>query len=297
MEPTPLEQVIGPRKRDALEPRTETVRAEPTVAAKPEPRDEPREKPQTETVAPTGVAASAPDDDSSDDIEPGESGLKKALVAERKLRREERKRVQELQRQLEQLSSHVTAAREVPQQQTPAQDPTEAANRDFDEFLARGPQWTRQAIDARVRELKTAATVEKIEDAEAEFAEKHPDAPEMFKRFQSLAANDPNLRARFAAVAERRDPAYRNPAKFAYDYAKAYAEASEMGDPASYRERLRKEIMDEIEKGGGATSAHPREAPKTLAGARGSGAAGSSTRFSGPTPIEDIVGPRKKAQR
>ena len=305
---TALESIIGPRKS-----REVPVEAKPAAKAEPRASEggtssagavEPRKaeahgpakaeqvrahEPKQSATAPTDSG-----DDGDAEIEPGESGLKKALVSERKMRREERKRVQDLQRQLDHLTGQMSAMGTSRKQDEPKQL-EDMGTKELDEFLVRGPEWTRRVVADEVRSVRHQAVVERIEDAEAEFAEKHSDAREMFAKFGELAQRVPGLIEQFRAVVERKDQNYRNPAKFAYDYAKAYSQAAEVGDLGSYREKLRAELRAELEAERGGVVA--TEEPKTLAGARGSGGASAQQRYAGPTPLEAIVGPRKKAQR
>lgn len=69
--------------------------------------------------------------------------------------------------------------------------------------------------------------------------------------------------------------------------AKKMALLEEVGtDPVAYREKLRAELLAEINPAGGAPAAPAL--PKSLAGARSS-AVRSAPAFTGPTPIEDIL--------
>lgn len=315
MEAEAIENLIGPRERQAREApeRTRAVADEKPVAAKTE-APVAQERPQADT----GGSAQAhrteagganqqarqhdasPDDDEDGDLEPGESGLKKALKAERRLRRDARKQAQELQRQIDYITGQMAAQRsagpsaDAPKQ--PAKD--DSASRDLDDFLSSGPAYVQRVAEAKAREPYVKFMQTQITREQRVFEREHADAAPAISRFMEQAKRDPQLSARFAAIADGNDAEFVSPVEFAYQWGKAYQQASELGDLGTYRERVRAELMAELgNQGAGVADAAPAQAPKTLAGARGSGGAGTGAQTSGPVPLEDLIGPRRAARR
>ena len=236
------------------------------------------------------------DDDEIPDFEPSELkriGLEKALKAERGLRRIDRKRAGELQRQIDQLTGQMSALRPQTQAQAPA---TQKPDDEYDRFLGEGPVFTRSVAKEEVSALRREMSLERIADSQADYLEKHEDAAERFAKFKELAASNPALQAQFRAVADRKHPHYRNPAKFAYEYVKAYEAATEIGDPVAYREKLRAELLAESEsESAEKPSKAPVRSPKTIASARGSGARHSAA-WAGPTSLDDVLSSPRRSR-
>ena len=301
--PESIESIIGPRERSRDLPEQRSAEKAPereAVSAKPvvEKPDETERERQTPAVEATGVSARGADEDG--DIEPGESGLKKALKAERKLRREARKQAQELQRQIDYFTGQMAAQRAAPPQAEQAKQPVkdDAAAKDFDEFLSQGPAYVQRIAEAKAREPYVRFMQTNIKREQRMFEAQHKDAAPAIGKFFEHAKRDPQLSARFTAIADGDDAEFASPVEFAYQWGRAYQQAAEVGDLATYKERVRAELLAEMnEQAAGSAEAEPAQAPKTLAGARGSGGAGASARSSGPVPLEDIIGPRKTARR
>lgn len=317
MDAEPISSLIGPRERKPREaPEREKVAAadEKPAAAK---ADAPAtaERPQTAVgegaqaqraegrsdAAQANQADAAPaDDDEDGDLEPGESGLKKALKAERRLRREARKQVQELQRQIDYITGQMAAQRQAgPAADAPKQQvKDDSASRDLDDFLSSGPAYVRRVAEAKAREPYVKFMQTQITREQRVFEREHADAAPAISLFKQQAERDPQLSARFAAIADGNDAEFVSPVEFAYQWGKAYQQASELGDLGTYRDRVRAELMAELgNQGAGVADAAPAQAPKTLAGARGSGGAGTGAQTSGPVPLEDLIGPRRAARR
>lgn len=234
------------------------------------------------------------DDDEIQDFEPSELkriGLEKALKAERGLRRIDRKRAGELQRQIDQLTGQMSALRPQTQAQAPA---TQKPDDEYDQFLADAPKYTKSVVEKEIGALRREAALERIADSQADYIEKHEDAAELFAKFRGYAAEDPALAAQFRAIADRKHPRHRNPGKFAYEYAKARVAAEEMGDPVAYREKVRAELLAES----GSVEKPPRtlvRSPKTIASARGSGARHSAA-WAGPTSLDDVLSSPRRSR-
>lgn len=274
-----------PEAAESDSPAPESAPAEEAKASEPDPQPE------------TGREDDEDEGDESRAYEPKElrvDGLRKALDSERKRakeearqRKEEARQRQELQRQLDHLNGQLTALRR-PQQ--PAQQQQPKTEDEYEKFLAEGPKWTRGLVDQQVSQVREQLTRRQIEILQADFEDRHEDARDLLGKFSGLAQNDPSLAARFTAIVDGRDPAYRNPVRFAYDYAKAYAQAAELADPVAYREKVKAEVLAELSKSGPSSSPQPpaKAPPKTLAGARGTGA-GVTQEWRGPRSMAEIL--------
>lgn len=251
---------------------------------------------EPQSTAPETGADESDDTSDPDPVDLTAAGLRKALSAARRDKREERKRSREYQRQLDQLSGHVSALRQ-PQAHVPQQQPAKRPEDDDEAFYAKGPAWTREVADARVRQAEEKfaafehrARIEKIEDAEEAIVERHEDGRKRIDSFAQRMAANPALRAEFVAVCEGRHQQYRNPAKFAYEYDRAAEQANEIGDPESYKAKLRAEWEAEQTGRGGRSepSRAPTKTPKSIASARGIGVA-ARREWSGPRDLKDIL--------
>ncbi len=282
---TSLDSILSDEKSVHDLPESEADVSEPVG-------EEARETQATEPEASTQAPAMGDADDEVADPDPVDlsaKGLRKALTAERGLKRDERKQRRELQRQLDQLRGELNAMRQMPQvqQAQPQQQPK--SEDEFAQFLERGPEYVKGQIEQRVESIRTQAIIERIEDAETAFAEQHEDAPAAFAKFRELAASDPALQMQFRAVVDRKHPAYRNPAKFAYQYVKAWEAANEIGDPDAWREAERAKLLAEIQGQSGQPLKPPAKAPsKTLVDVRGSGV-GATTQWQGSPSLESIL--------
>ena len=276
---------------------------EPSLHALPdEPKSESSGQPEADQQASTDKPdepekASAPEAERADDeddalagIDPGDlryAGLKKVVTKERKFREAAEQKQRELQRQYDQAVGRLQA---LERQQQPAQQQQPKTEDEYEKFLAEGPKWTRGLVDQQVSQVREQLTRRQIEILQADFEDRHEDARDLLGKFSGLAQNDPSLAARFTAIVDGRDPAYRNPVRFAYDYAKAYAQAAELADPVAYREKVKAEVLAELGKSGPSASPQPpaKAPPKTLAGARGTGA-GVTQEWRGPRSMAEIL--------
>jgi hypothetical protein len=124
---------------------------------------------------------------------------------------------------------------------------------------------------------------ERFNTSEMLVREKFADVDETIATFRQAADKNPALTAQMFAST--------HPWKFAYDEGKRLKFASEIGnDPAAYRERVKAEVLAELQKAAPASLQSQQPAapalPQSLAGARSAG--GRDHTFTGPTPMEDI---------
>lgn len=120
----------------------------------------------------------------------------------------------------------------------------------------------------------------RLDFSEALVRSKHDDAEEVVNYFIDKAKANPALVAQCFQS--------RFPWEFAYEQGKRMKTMEEMGDPAAYRERVRAEILAELQQSQptqAAASAPP--IPQSLASARSS-AARSAPSFSGPQPLKNL---------
>jgi hypothetical protein len=103
-----------------------------------------------------------------------------------------------------------------------------------------------------------------------------------FEKFQELAKSNPTLHQQVMSSADPWDAVVQ-------EYKKA-ALLEEVGtDPNAYREKVRAELLAELNQTNGSTTAQQQAIPKSLAGAR-SAATRSAPTFTGPTPFDAILG-------
>lgn len=249
---------------------------------------------QSTQEQPATGAGTESDDDGPDPVDL--DGFRKALKAARGDRRSAKKEARELQRQLDQLAGRLSAMQ--PQQpQAGSQPPTPDAKPDTDDDYFADPRaYVRNTVQSQVGTVQGAMEQQRIAfqrariaDAEDAFVDRIEDAREHLDYFKALAANDPGLRAQFAAVADGQHPGYRNPVRYAYDYAKAHKQATEMADPAAYEAKLRAKWEAERNEPGQQPVKTPTKTPKSIATSRGTGGA-SKQEWSGPRAAKDIYG-------
>jgi hypothetical protein len=207
------------------------------------------------------------------------AGLRKALDAERKKRQEHERLTAELRGQLQ--------AYQQLQQKPQAQQPSEV--NDFDQLLESPPKYVGSVVDKRIGEVDKTIQAVRLELSEELARSQHQDFDEVITAFEEASAADPTLLAKFQAQAKFDPKAKRNPAKFAYDYAKTYREVSAVGSLDELRAKieadLRPKLEAELRKKGVLAAAE--QASTSSAGARGSG--NTSPVVSGDRPIGEIL--------
>jgi hypothetical protein len=132
---------------------------------------------------------------------------------------------------------------------------------------------------------------ERLNTSEMLLRAKHDDVDDKLKVFQEAASKNPALGAELLQQ--------RHPYEWMYKQAQRFQAMSEIGeDPAAYRERVRAELLAEIQQQGAATDHQPAAAaaqvaakpaiPQSLATAR-SAAPRTAPVWTGPTSLNDIL--------
>ncbi len=289
---------MPPRSLDSILSDEPSVHALPEAQeSAPEPESDAVEaKDSGETPEPAEASAAPTETVDADDDEAGPDpddlradGLRKALRAVREEKRAERKRARELQSRLDHLAGQLAAMQRQPQPQVAPPAPQQKPPDDDEAFYAQGPAYVRRLLEEKVSSFEQQRVMERIEDSEAELLERHEDAAEHIAMFRQMAAQNPMLALEFRAVAEKKHPRYRNPAKFAYEYAKARKQAEEIGDPVTYREKLKAELQAELSGQVTSPKVPAKAPPKTIAGARGNGVSATQA-WRGPRSLDEIIG-------
>lgn len=137
---------------------------------------------------------------------------------------------------------------------------------------------------------------ERMNMSEIMVRQQHQDVDEMLAVFQKAAEQNPALGAQLAQQ--------RHPWQWMYDQAKRMKAMEEIGsDPAAYKQRLRDELLAELQAQQTSTASAAPAAqtpvsapapviPKTLATAR-SAAPRSAPAWTGPTPLSDILNTKR----
>lgn len=115
--------------------------------------------------------------------------------------------------------------------------------------------------------------------SEALVRNKHDDAEEVVNSFVDAAKQNPALLAGLYQA--------RFPWQYAYDEGKKLKALADMGDPAAYREKVRAEILAELQSQPVQAAASAPPIPQSLASARSSATRTAST-FTGPQPIDTL---------
>ena len=121
---------------------------------------------------------------------------------------------------------------------------------------------------------------ERLNMSEMMLRQQHEDVDAVIERFQQEAQKNPALCAQLQSQP--------HPWKWAYDYAKRLMTMDEIGDPESYKQRIREQVLAELQQSDSNPQAAKPNIPQSLAGARSSGAR-SAPAWSGPTSLEDII--------
>ncbi len=229
-------------------------------------------EPQQETVP---AATAEPTSGPAPLIEDGE---KSALVAQAK---DERRKRQDLERQVADLTQRFQQFSQQPQQQRQPELPQQAPERP-DPFTdpVGAFEWQQQQFEDRLFNasvLMSRAMVSKEPDFEA--------AESAF--FEAAKAN-PMLHAQLRS--------HPMPAQFAYEEGRKLLAQREIGaDPAAYRAKLEAEIRAQLQAELGQTKPAQAQtpkasAPKSLAGTPSAQPRDPRGRFSGPASLDEILG-------
>lgn len=193
---------------------------------------------------------------------PEKSDTDKAFAALRREVRAERQKREELERRIQMVN-----------QQEQMIDPLS------------DPEGFQRSVDAKIGQV---ALQTRLSFADQMAAEKYADYEELRDIFISHAENNPTLRQEMISA--------KNPAEFAYTWAKEHKAREEIGDPVQYAEKIRTETiaktMAEIDK---LVEAKVKERlsgllPSSLADApTHGGRVTNPSGFNGPTPLNEIL--------
>lgn len=177
--------------------------------------------------------------------------------------KDERRKRQDLERRVEELTARVSAG----QPGQPAEAPRAP------DFLDNPEQYIAREIGAV-----------KLQMSESMVQAQHPDYTEVINAFADMANETPGLWGQMNAHA--------NPAEFAYKTGKLYSETRDLGDLGEWKDAQRKSIREEViaELKAESALAEASGVAKTTAGARGSGATGAAAVSSGDMGIIDVLG-------
>lgn len=222
-------------------------------------------------------------DDDGDQIPEDLSGLKKALTAERKIKREHAKELKRLQAEFDQIKNQLSAKPQEPKKEEPKADPLD--------FLADPEKF----IEQRIAALKSATPDARLEvkkfwadRSEKQARQKYSDYQEKLDAFVEFAKGN---KEQWDAVLDADDPG-----EYVYNLGANVIEAKDIGgDLKSWKEKERERIKAEIlgEKSE-PTKQAAKPPPKSIATARGSGVGATGT-FAGPTPLTSIFAKQRRA--
>lgn len=187
-----------------------------------------------------------------------------ALLAERKKRQEEQRRVQELQHRLEALERRT-------------QPQSQEASLTADEIFENLPG----AFEKLEKTFSSKLQAQKMELSEAFARERYEDYDEVLAEYAKMAGANPSLAQKIAYA--------QDPAGVMYRETKSMIENRNASNP----DFLEKKIMAEVEKRLKAMMPEsqqeaPKQQPIFVSTARGSGAPAPDS-WSGPTPLGDIL--------
>ena len=188
--------------------------------------------------------------------------------------KDERRKRQELERNLAELQGQVKVWSQVAPQRPaePQEKPEDVFYRDPVNF-----------IEGRISREREALRQERIAMSEAMLREQHPDYDDVVQSFVEATKAAPHL------VQQMHQ--HPHPAKFAYEAGKAYSQARQYGSidemRAKLREELRAEVLEELKRDQAQSAAQAVQ--PSIAGARGAGVS-SPPRWQGPTPLKSICG-------
>lgn len=273
------------------EPVTETVQ-EPNTPAQPETVEQGQPRDDAGKFAPKAENAAGADGDADKAaqaaVEGGDGKGKvplQAVQAERDKRKEAQSEAEALRREVAELRGQVSVlSRQPAQPQTPAEKPKPKSFWESpDEFLAERTAPIQQ--EAITRHFMTSRML-----AEDKFgAERVKEADDAIGALMQANPNDPEIIAMQQRIQNSPHP-YRDLVTW-HDRRKALAEIGE--DPAAYRERLRQELLAELQPAAQPAPTQQQPAakapmPTNFAGARSEGPRTGVT-YTGPKPLSEIV--------
>lgn len=229
------------------------------TTTEPEVQEEVKAEPEVKAEEPTGETETSPPEVEAKTDEPDPvEGLKAGITAERHKR-------QEAEQQLEQYKAYL-AQQQQGQQEKP----------DFWENPEKVLGSYAQNLQQQMQQMQTNLSVEMMKTV-------HQDYDDMESKFVEMAKANPALIAQMNQSG--------NPAKFAYDTAKAKTEVEQMSDP-NYRDKLKAELRAEIEAENKekleAAIKNRSEIPGTLSNDRAAGA--NTQKTYAPPVLQDLIG-------
>jgi hypothetical protein len=190
--------------------------------------------------------------------------LRKSLRASRGDKKTLRQQQQETERKLAMLEGHLQALQQqrvsAPRSEEPKPEDLEA------EFWKDPTGFVRKLAQDGVPNVKTELTKAKIHLSENYARKQHPDYDEKLAAYSEAARQNPAMLMQLEH--------HPDPAEFAYQVgAKILFDREIGGDPNAWRERERERIRAELAgEQTSDTGRRPAAPPKSIAGARGSGA-------------------------
>ncbi len=240
-----------------------------------------KESPQAQDQGEDAEAEQVPDD---------LDGLKRALAAARGDKRKARKAYREVEAQLAELRGRISvyqqhganpapAGGQKPQGQQQSQEPDISD----EDWYGKGPAAVKAYIAAMRQRDRQEADLRRLNASEKRALKNHADFEQKLDLFKKHAP--PHV---VKQMLEEDDPA-----EFAYDYANTLDQIKDTPTLDDLRKKIRAEIEAEMAaKNSGAVVDQPQAKPpipRSLAGARGNGAGGNTTKWVGPRPMGEIL--------
>lgn len=271
-----LEDILNGTSTQAISEPQAAVTADP-VSSEPSPAPATTEaatgapEPQAQAVPPTA------NDDSLD---------KKISAFQRKAEDETRKR-QDYERQLQE--ARTALAERDRQIEAERQRVQQLAAQQQSEIDLYDPQQAQNFVSQIVAEN---LLVQKVITSQEMMRDANPDYDEMEAIFAEEMEKNPGLQQQMFAAPF--------PAKFAYNHAKKVKALRDIGDPAEYRERMRQELLAELQAQQPEPAPAPAQTvqtpakpvpqpPKTLAGVPSAARDAVKHPWKGPTPLDQLL--------
>ena len=254
-----LNQIVDERETDIVSDVDKSINSPDTETLKEPVKDE-----KKDLKAKDKESDSEHDDDSS-------SKSQKQHIPYKELKKERTKR-QELERQLAEMQGQVKAYTQhlAPKQENNTKQPSQ------EDMFFRDP----------VAFMENRVRLERLNISEQMVRQQHPeDYQQAVDAFIEMSKMSPDL--------IRQMGEHPMPASFAYENGKTYLEAKDIGSISELRERIRNEERERLESEYKQQygQAIVKNLPKTIAGARGSGAE-TAAAWAGPTSLRSMLGGR-----
>lgn len=146
------------------------------------------------------------------------------------------------------------------------------------------------ALAAHTAQVRAEATNARLGMAEFTARQKHPDFDEKVAKFAEILQQTPGLHAQWLAAPD--------PAEFAYSLAKNHMELQQVGSMEEMRAKIvrettasvRAQVEAELKAKAEALTKEREAIPQSLSTARSVGGNANRTVWSGPTPLDSILG-------